>query len=101
MIRDDRGLHKFMVMHDTRHSGKAGSETHVSEGDHFDYGSAYRETMLTLEKMTGQSLGWNELNFSFDMGSIEQKRIQRTLFLKPWPPLGRLVVEELEELRQG
>jgi beta-lactamase regulating signal transducer with metallopeptidase domain/protocatechuate 3,4-dioxygenase beta subunit len=80
-IGDDRELNKFMVMHDSQHSGKADSDASISEGQHFDYGSAYREIMLTLEKMTGQSLGWKELNFSFDMGSIEQKRIQRTLFL--------------------
>jgi len=70
-----------MATHDTDHFGKDTRDMKIYEGAHFSYGSPYHEIMPTLEKMTGQSFGWKELNFASYHGGVEQKRIQQTLFL--------------------
>jgi beta-lactamase regulating signal transducer with metallopeptidase domain len=73
-IKDDPELTKFMEQHDN------------SPGAHsaqFHYGRPIREVMPALEKLTGQSHGWLDLNFADREGQgAEQQRIKRIAFLK-------------------
>jgi beta-lactamase regulating signal transducer with metallopeptidase domain len=73
LIQNDPELERFMREHD--HESRRAS-THLS------YGRPIREMMSTLEKMTGQTLGWKEIGFVFLEGGAEQRRIKRTLFLE-------------------
>jgi beta-lactamase regulating signal transducer with metallopeptidase domain len=73
VIQDDPELLRFMQQHDM---------DRTAGGAWFSYGRAFREIIAALGKMTGQTLGWQEINFANFDGSVSQLRIQRTLFLK-------------------
>lgn len=80
IIKDDPKLARFMQRHDNQHIGK----TSIAAADslHFSFGRPIREIMPTLEAMTGQSLGWNELNFVALANGATQQQIQRKQFLQ-------------------
>ena len=77
-IQGDPELTKFMLEHDN----------HPKEYPRYDkatfsYGRSIREIMPALEKITGQSHGWLDLNFADNEGQgTQQQRIKRTAFLK-------------------
>ncbi len=79
-IQDNPKLAQFMQEHDNTHIGKPNRPS--SGSGYFSYGRPIREFMPTLEAMTGQSLGWHELNFVHFGPTAEQQRIQRQLFLQ-------------------
>jgi hypothetical protein len=79
-INGDRDLTKFMREHDDLNH-PANYPRHDQEN--FSYGRPIREIMPALEKITGQSHGWMELNFADQQGQgTEQDRIKRIAFLK-------------------
>jgi beta-lactamase regulating signal transducer with metallopeptidase domain len=79
LLNGDPQLAQFMQQHDNAHIGKSGGP--ASGSGNFSYGRPIREIMLTLEMMTGQSHGWNEINFVHLTGAPPQQRIQRTVFV--------------------
>ena len=80
LIENDPELAQFMQEYDNGNIGKPRRPGNKS--GLFSFGRPIREIMPTLEAMTGQSLGWNELNFAQFGGSAEQQRIQRKQFLQ-------------------
>jgi beta-lactamase regulating signal transducer with metallopeptidase domain len=73
-IQDDPDLLKFMQQHDNSSGGG---------GRLFTYGRPIREVMPALEKITGRSHGWLELNFADQAGQgADQDRMKRAAFLK-------------------
>ena len=81
-IKNDPELLKFMWMNDIDHVGNNKEVRNVNGLVLFSYERPIREIMSALEKLTGQSLGWRELD-SADMKAdgVIQLRRQRTLFL--------------------
>ena len=73
-IRDDPELLDFMEDHDT--------DTRSLKGYWFTYGRSFQEILAALEKMTGETQGWKDLNRVFLTGGAEQQRLQRTRFLE-------------------
>jgi WD40 repeat protein/beta-lactamase regulating signal transducer with metallopeptidase domain/uncharacterized GH25 family protein/glutathione peroxidase-family protein len=81
-IKKDPDLLKFMWMNDRDHVGNNKGIRKTNGLVLFSYGRPIREIMPALEKLTGQSLGWQALG-SADMkadGTVQLRR-QRTLFV--------------------
>ena len=51
-------------------------------GGLFSYGRPINEIMPALQKLTGQTIAWNELRFVRLDGGIPQRRVKQALFLK-------------------
>ena len=80
---DDPELLKFMAINDNYRLGKGNPEAFNRNDITFNYGRPIREIMPALEKMTGQKLGWTEINFAANDGAgVVQQRLKRVLFLK-------------------
>ena len=76
IIPGEPELTKFMKQHDNSAKDKK------DKSDVFDWGRPIREVMPALEKITGESHGWLEINFADSDGhGLEQSRVKRTLFL--------------------
>ena len=72
-IRDDPDLLKFMQKYENDGTNHA---------ELFTWGPPLREILPALEKITGESQAWLEINFADSEGNgTEQVRIKRTLFL--------------------
>ena len=81
-IKNDPALLKFMWMNDCSHVGNGKKEVRMNGLVLFSYERPIREIMSALEKLTGQSLGWRELDSAaMKADGIIQLRRQRTLFL--------------------
>jgi beta-lactamase regulating signal transducer with metallopeptidase domain/protocatechuate 3,4-dioxygenase beta subunit/Leucine-rich repeat (LRR) protein len=77
-IDGDPELTKFMLEHDN-----LPREYPRHDRTTFMFGRSIREIMPALEKITGQSHGWLELNFADQPGvGTQQDRIKRAAFLK-------------------
>jgi hypothetical protein len=81
-IKGNPELLKFMWTNDEEHIGKNTEGPKNNGLTLFSYGRPIREIMSALEKITGQSFGWQELRSAdFEGHGINQIRLQRTLFL--------------------
>jgi beta-lactamase regulating signal transducer with metallopeptidase domain len=79
-IENDRGLSQFMYDHDNSEKRpklpKGGARG-------FSFGRSIREIMPALEKLTGESHGWLELNFATGKGNgIAQHRMKSQAFVE-------------------
>lgn len=73
-VKDDPELLQFMQQYDNDPKDRSQS---------FSFGRSIREVMPALEKLTGESLGWRELNFADSEGQgVEQQHAKRAVFLR-------------------
>jgi beta-lactamase regulating signal transducer with metallopeptidase domain/protocatechuate 3,4-dioxygenase beta subunit len=81
-VKDDPALLTFMWMNDCSHVENDKKELRMNGLVLFSYERPIREIMSALQKLTGQSLGWRELDSAaMKADGIIQLRRQRTLFL--------------------
>jgi hypothetical protein len=73
IAKGDPELNRFMQRYDNDKE---------DSGEWFGYGRPIREIMPALEKLTGQSHGWMELNFVSLADSPSRQRVQRQLYLR-------------------